>query len=451
MSFDLMISIAGIERVTVHDKGIVLTGLSTALVPINVLCESPRSIQWHLIEFPATDDRFRSIHDREGFWDMIPQERLREQNLENLKGVGYVGWFEHVTISHIPDQVRYSSLSQIGHKWVVKAEGFQFGGQVGMPGGAALQAQVSRNRGKVSLALRFPASGTFSRRVEAIYGGTVFIYDDDSETAWLCSTIDLIILMLRYYLSTNKYRDPFSVRGRVASPQEHNKSMKELMGLKLDSLIIPDHPSECLTYGTLITEFSEQFGKAFGSLSDVLRQRSSDKILGFDFIELVYGAIGGAIFPKELRVKGGIRAWSALIGTADVVFCKGLGEVIKPIVVVNTGICRFIEKPLHGSNLLVCPVYLLKRRLEQQACEFHRQYIGKQRSYKWIFTGHPFKCSHGGCDESNCWKNRLQTISAIDTFVVKLKYQWEKFGMGSQGSLCSISLDGDGAICFGRL
>jgi hypothetical protein len=452
--FDLMISIAGVERAIFREGGFVFTGLSTALIPIHVICEKPRLIQWHLIEMKCNDGRFRSMHDRDDFWDNLPRERLFERNMDKLKGIAYLGWLEQVDINHTPAQVRYSSLSQISQKWVVNQEGIQFGGQIGLPGGAAIQAQVARNWGKVCLGLRFPASGMFSRRIEALYEGTVFIYDDESETAWLCATIDLIILMLRYYLSRNQYRDPLSFRERVANLQQHEESMKAFMNLRLDTKVIPEYPgSDTLTYGSLINDFSEQFGKAFGSLSDVLRQRSSDKIIGFDFIELINGTIGGAIFPKELPVKGGIRGWSSLVGTADVIFCKGVGNLIKPS---GSGtravqICPFIQRPLRGSNLLICPVYLLKRRLEQQSCAFHPHYVVKQKTYKWVFTGHPFRCLETGCNETNCWKNRIQYVSAVDTFVVKMISRWEKFGKGSEGSSCSISLDGDGAICFGRL
>jgi hypothetical protein len=388
-SFDLLVSIAGVERAVLRD-GLVLTGLSTALIPINVICERPRWIQWHLIEFQANDDRFRSLHDREEFWDMIPRERLIERDLGNLKGIGCLGWFQEVVISHTPNQVTYSSLSQIDHKWRASQTQIQAGGQVSIPGGVGLQTHISRNWGKVSLALRFPASSLFSRRIEELYGGSVFIYDDGRETAWLCSTIDLIILMLRYYLSRNGFPDPLAFQDRVASAQQHTESMKGLMRLKLDEVVRPGHPAGDLTYGALITEFSEKFGSAFGRLIGVLRGHASDEILGFDFLELVSATPDGVILPKQLQVKASVGAWSSLVGNADVVFCKGLGDVIRPRGSVTRRICQYIQRPLSGSNLLVCPVYLLKRPLEQQGCTFHNHFIAKSNRYKWVFRGNPF-------------------------------------------------------------
>jgi hypothetical protein len=254
--------------------------------------------------------------------------------------------------------------------------------------------------------------------------------------------------MLRYYLSRNGLPDPLAFQDRVASAQQHTESMKGLMRLKLDEVLVPGHPAGDLTYGALITEFSEKFGNAFGRLIGVLRGHASDEILGFDFLELVSATPDGVILPKQLQVKASVDAWSSLVGNADVVFCKGLGDVIIPGGSVTRTICQYIQRPLSGSNLLVCPVYLLKRRLEQQGCTFHDGFIVKSNRYKWVFRGNPFQCSQTGCSRKDCWKDRVQQISA-DTFAVRAFRRL--LGRDSQDSDCSISLGEEGAICFGKV
>ena len=47
--FDLLTAMAGIENWILRDGGLILTGFSTALIPVRVIKD--KSIQWHLIEF----------------------------------------------------------------------------------------------------------------------------------------------------------------------------------------------------------------------------------------------------------------------------------------------------------------------------------------------------------------------------------------------------------------
>lgn len=222
VSLDLLVSISGIER-TVFREGFVLTGLRTALVSIRVINERPRSIQWHLIEYHCSEGWFRSTQSQEEFREnLVPKDRLLERDLNDLKGVAYVGWFETVKILYTPDQVRYLTPSQVKDRWIVNQDGLQFGGQSGMPEGIAL----ARNRGRVNLRLLYLVPEIFSQRIAALYRGTVIIYDDGGKTAWFCSTIDLIIFMLGRYLSANNYHNLIPFAESDAISQEHEECLE---------------------------------------------------------------------------------------------------------------------------------------------------------------------------------------------------------------------------------
>ena len=47
--FELLVQLAAVERAIIHKGGIVLTGYSTALVPINRIQDQENSVQWHAI------------------------------------------------------------------------------------------------------------------------------------------------------------------------------------------------------------------------------------------------------------------------------------------------------------------------------------------------------------------------------------------------------------------
>jgi len=450
MSFDLMVSLSGVERVVVRNRGLVLVGLCTALVPMNIITESPRVVQWHLLE--SKDDggnSFRYMHNREGFWDnQVLANRLVESDLEKLKGVAYVGWHSSVVMTlgtSNPSRLPRSSALPLLHSRMIKSQdGVQGGVQVGIPGGVSLNVNAVRNRGRFSAALRYSPSPHFSRRIEALYRGTVFVYDESEKIAWMCSMIDLIMFMLR--LNQLHIDCPVQVpfKAREATRAEHNKSMKDLKGKKLESKVIPD--SGGLTYGELIVDLSNQYDQLFGALKELSRERSNDTLVGFDIRDIVFQKPGSTFWPKELRVSEGVDAWSALVGSNDIVFCNGFDKAIIPRA---TQICQFSQQPPIGKNILACPIYLLKMFMEDVPCNIQDKSVTIPERYTWYFQGTPFACpKHSGlrCSEQNCWVNRLQHVIPRDTLTGKIV---NKVGRGRTSEPCAISLEGGGAICFG--
>ena len=65
MSFDLMISLTGVERIVVRDGGIVLVGLRTVLIPMSIISENPRVVQWYLLDSEENDGAFIWLHTQQ--------------------------------------------------------------------------------------------------------------------------------------------------------------------------------------------------------------------------------------------------------------------------------------------------------------------------------------------------------------------------------------------------
>ena len=308
---------------------------------------------------------------------------------------------------------RYSTLPSIHEKWVVTGRETQYGIQSGYFGVAA-QFQKVQNHGPISLAARHPVSEKFSRRIDALYEGIVFIYDDESKTGWLCSMIDLIVLMLRVYLRNEGCRDRFVFPERWANLEHHKESKTLLKSRQVE--YEPIEPESSDTYGSLIMEFSCNYVNAFSGLNSILRGHSRDKLIGFDLLDLVNVRVGGRYYPKELPVKGGICAWAPLVGNEDVVFCKGLRDVISPDEMNGIRICPFIRSPPLGKDILLCPVYLLRKLCDENSWEFRAESISNPRIFEWIFTVNPFQCPSQSCvHEDKCWRHRLQQANSIDT------------------------------------
>jgi hypothetical protein len=99
------------------------------------------------------------------------------------------------------------------------------------------------------------------------------------------------------------------------------------------------------------------------------------------------------------------------------VFCKGLSEVISVEDMNAIRICGFVRSPRRVKDLLVWPVYLLKKRLQEQSCEFLAASVSNPpRVFEWNFTSNPFQCpSQRRGQQERCWRHRLQEANANDT------------------------------------
>lgn len=157
LSFNLMSIVAGIERTVSlgDDDGVIFTGFCTALVPIKVISNRAleRSIQWHIIIQRPPNNRFRSIHDRHDFWNLIPSERLHD--ISGLRGIAYLGWTMEAEF-RFGTEVREhcyesSSLKSSPFSWNSSQRTISVAAQIGLPfGGSALSIQLQRTQQRTS-------------------------------------------------------------------------------------------------------------------------------------------------------------------------------------------------------------------------------------------------------------------------------------------------------------
>jgi len=88
--FDVLIYIAGVEEVVKVDGTPILCGFRSALAPIARFEDD--SVQWHLIVAKDDDGPFRWIQHRDDFLSLLPFERIRNVEIDRLRGTAYIGW-----------------------------------------------------------------------------------------------------------------------------------------------------------------------------------------------------------------------------------------------------------------------------------------------------------------------------------------------------------------------
>ena len=326
ITFELLVTIAGIEgAITCPDGGVILIGHTTALIPVRVINELNKSIQWHFFELNDAHGKakYRPIHTLAAFWKHVPKERLLEGDLEKLKGPAFVGWHYSVSAKLGTDDAvvspGYSGLPSVSLFSINTGASTLYGGQVGFSW-VQIQVQKIYNRGNRMCAVRHTPSRTLKSRLEALYAGRLFIYDEGHKVAWLCSTIDLVILAMRLYLKENDSTNTFfSFPHRIPSTQGDKTSLQKLLAAGLDGVSIHTDVQSSQTLGSLLTEISVRYQFAFSRLDEILPRKPNEIILGFDLLDLVKEKIGGQFYPRKLRAQGGIENWSAIVEYNDVV------------------------------------------------------------------------------------------------------------------------------------
>jgi tetratricopeptide (TPR) repeat protein len=460
-SFDIMVAIAGVEKVVIQDGGIILVGFCSALIPIQILNESNSSVQWHFMEHEDKETCFHAIHNCEEFWKNVPNDRLLETSFDKLKGQAYIGWHEKVKIALGTEKLAsppgYSDVPRVTEKWGVTQKSIAFGLSYAIPLGPTASMQRNRASTKFETLCRFRKAEQFSVRVTTLHRSTSFIYDDGRKTAWLCPTIYIILFMLRSYLESELQVDMPKIafpRRCAVSTNDHAfiKSVKDLEQEK-----IPGEKS--MTFDSLLNILHDRYDDA--SSSQNIRKRYSDSLIGVELRDLMDIGCENT-FPKQLQVENGIRFWSSLVETDLIVFCKDLGNVIEPVVekVVDGGEgCRVRAHPClvppAGENILICPLYLLKGKLERRSCNKtgHSFVIPGKGGYTWQMSGTPYTCSEKGigskCDGRRCWPHRIQQLVPLATNFVWDLARNDSAAVSKFSPSAPISIDGDGALCFG--
>jgi tetratricopeptide (TPR) repeat protein len=463
ISFDLMIAIAGVDKVVVRDGGIVLAGFCAALIPIRVINQSDMSVQWHFMEHKDKENCYHAIHNCELFWNAVPKVRLLETSFDKLKGPAFIGWHEKVKIvlatQKLASVPEYSDVPPVTQQWRQTQRSTGVGLQYTIPLGPGVSVHHTRVSSSAETQTQYRTCDQFSVRLKSLNQSTSVIYDDGRKTAWVCPTIYVVLFLLRSYLEqeavdmpTIAFPPSCDVLTKTLAPSAQvMKFIKSIEDLK--KVEVPGEKSAT----ELLTMLHDRYDDARAKLG--IRTDYRESLVGVELRDLMDVGCRHA-FPKELKVKSGIRFWSSLVDTELVVFCKNLGDVIEPVVeemadgeIGRTAPFSTCIAPPDHQNILICPLYLLKQKLEKRSYKttgFGFEINGRG-GYKWRIHGNPYVCSEKGvggmCDGRRCWPHRIQQLVPNDY----QRWNFRRYPTTTTkvSSSVLVSLDGQGALCFG--
>jgi hypothetical protein len=440
--FDLMVHFAGVDHLIYDEQRTpILTGIRTALVPIGRFRDS--SVQWHFVVAPEDDtssSQFRWFQHHPDFEKMLPPKDKRFHNaaLDDLKGTAYVGWSPTdvevvLGVKDPPNPLSRSNLPQIKFDYVHSGRDFQSGLQVTPVPFVGSLFSVTKKFSKAGFGSRFTPSQNACALVDQLYSKQVVIYDDGTKTGHLSLLINLVLSLVRGYLKYNGYsynREALTFPHRI---QDSRQELRTLQFMHVDHWQDPGP-----TFGDIFKHITYRYSAVHDLLPQAARW-SETKILGFEIADIL--ANNDCFFPRKLKISNG---WNIIAEFTDVVFCRDFGEIT-----VFAGqadvVPRCLQTPPSGHNILVCPLDLLKKHFDFKARNCFGQ-RGRQ-DILWSVRGNPFEVCRrsGSCNGIACWASKLQYIENlgwIDRF-----RRHKDLPCGD----ITIELEGDGAVCFGRL
>jgi len=324
-----------------------------------------------------------------------------------------------------PLNIGKSQLDQSRNTYTSNGMGFQAALQVAPLTALGVLFRFTKVYTKCGLVARFTPCEDFYSLIDQLYSKRVIIYVDKTKTAFLCTLIHLIVLLVRVYLRKNHYE---------SKPDQFNWPLD----LENAQAGIRELGEEILHKGFTIEKAFQTVTYRYSSLNSVLSvdaRCTSTKILGFEVSDILEN---DQVCPRILPVKNRVETWRLLATNTDVVVCDDIGDVLKLKDASNLSICS--QKQPVGSNILVCPLPLLIHYFDSKE-DYCYQQRGR-KNFKWVPEGNPFECGlKDQCDSTRCWKTRLQCIGRGEGRIRRHQSLEGKLGW----------LDKRGAICFGRL
>jgi hypothetical protein len=259
----------------------------------------------------------------------------------------------------------------------------------------------------------------------------VIVYDDEAKTGVLCLLVNLVLSLVRGYLRANYYRynsNTLNFNQRIENAQPE---IRRLVGMVVETGLD-------FKFGDVFKIVTYRYSASTASIPQVMRCTRSG-ILGFEVADILGN--NDDFRARKLALDPSIRTWRTFAEVTDVVFCKMFGDIVK----TNSYQGRECSSyPPSGCNILVCPFPQLKKHFDLIENNCYKQ--RGRRDLEWMLIGTPFEChitkSGGSCDGLQCWSQRLQSVKTG----LLTNRSWRKLESGKH-----IPLDGDGAVCFGRL
>ena len=407
----LMATLAGIQTAVEFRGGLILRGLSTALIPLGMK-DREDAIQWHLATTKTRDDAiitelFGDLDETEGI-----DGNYKVQDVQQLWAKkAYLGWCNVATVRLGTQEARYkevtwSDSSRVrrhiefsGFSLSLGSPGLGFGGLTGNANFVIPKAQRTHF---------MDVEDQLKDRLKHSIARPVIIYDTLDQRGWMVPIVCLMLYMM--HLRVRKLPKPpeASQNGQAPMPYARAETETAHEAYEILTRYMQPHSASRLgnsdewndTLALFYIALDTFFGKS-KELSSRSSASHSSEISGFELMDAVLAENPFRYNSRQIQRNSG--GWAQLGDIVGILFCKGIGDAIVPGVGANV-LCRQLSSVPSGSNYLgayvPCVVEVLSRQGKHKGSERLRERI----SYDLYSS-----CHHTA--DARCF--HLQTYSQI--------------------------------------
>ncbi|KAL3462660.1 hypothetical protein BJX64DRAFT_299412 [Aspergillus heterothallicus] len=388
---DLMVQIAAVSYPVLVDSGLVLTGYSTALVPVKLLDDN--TILWHL-EIAKHDSQIKAseLSSSKGDWYKV-------ENLDDLRSrKALVGWCaESITLLGT-DQlgtVRWSNAKAKKTSWRWNGANLQFIATSTAP--LQLGGQVGLTFERRPNMLRYNAAKNYLKCLNSSLTEHVVLYDCSVSRAWLVPLICVFHEMLLAYWRglPDAYRAP-SIP--FAAPMSDGAEAAYAALRDCGGHVIEQSIEDRVTIRELILGFSANL------FSTSLQSPGRSEIYGYEFMDIMKDSYATELKRRTITTTG--VPWISLLGHFTCLFCSDLGDAIRGLNGNTPDLsCNQLPK---GNDWLAVSMHSIARLNGRYGGDIAANVLQLSSQHYWLMQGLPFqRCDHAeGAKTFGCYKRR---------------------------------------------
>ncbi|KAL8851777.1 MAG: hypothetical protein Q9221_003291 [Calogaya cf. arnoldii] len=200
----LLARLAGIVMVVEFQGGLILKGLSTALIPVNY-CDGGAAIQWHLLRTKSADGFQNDLEYKEGFLTFQDPTILFQKK-------AYLGWCKDTSIllgTSVFDYPAVSWSTSTPERSKVTVSGFSLGLASNGLGFFGPSATMNFTIAKSQRTRYMDIEQQLEDRLKLSVTKPALVYDTSTQRAWLVPVTCLLLQMmhLRYHQMASRVPD----------------------------------------------------------------------------------------------------------------------------------------------------------------------------------------------------------------------------------------------------
>lgn len=323
-----MARLAGIVMVVEFQGGLILKGLSTALIPVKY-CDGGAAIQWHLLHTKSADGFLDDLEYKEDFLKIQDPTIL-------LQRKAYLGWCKDASILLGTSNFNYPAVSwstSTPERSKILVSGFSLGLASNGLGFFGPSATMNFTIAKSQRTRYIDIEQQLEDRLKLSVTKPALVYDTSTQRAWLVPVTCLLLQMmhLRHHQMASRVPD------NSTSTMPYAKTTVEGGYEAYQILVGHLQPGSRTALGDQLA-WRDTLARLYTGLDMALKtasdfdnrpQPDESEVAGFELLDIVLAESPFRLSHRRVRKQSG--GW-ARIGqhVGYVLFCSGFGEALIP-------------------------------------------------------------------------------------------------------------------------